>query len=219
MAVLAPVNPLPPTLAEKLKRIGSVPLDRIPSIPAPGTATEEDVLHEPGGNKRLYELVDGILIEKPMGHFEARLATVLIWFLESYLTERDLGILYGADATLRLRPGLVRLPDVAFVSWRQLPNRELPAEPIASLVPDLAIEVVSKGNTCAEMELKLREYFAAGTRLVWYVYPDTQTVRVYTDSTAFTEIGPDGVLDGADVLPGFHLAVRDLFDRAGRRAS
>jgi Uma2 family endonuclease len=59
-------------------------------------------------------------------------------------------------------------------------GRELPADPIFSVVPDLAVEILSPSNTVREMERKLREYFTAGTRLVWIVDPATSTARVYT---------------------------------------
>src|SRR5262245_23693491 len=103
------------TLADLLERLGGVPLERIRFHPFPGTATEEDVLMRPGGEKRLFELVDGVLVEKPMGYYESLLAALLIEFLAPFVRERDLGIVLGADATLHLAPGLVRLPDVCFI--------------------------------------------------------------------------------------------------------
>lgn len=205
------------TLADLLDRLGGIPLKRILFHPAPGTATEADVLRRPNGEKRLFELVDGVLVEKPMGFYEARLAAILIYLLERFLDQHDLGIVLGADATLRLAPGLVRVPDVCFISWDRFPNRELPPEPIPDLAPDLAVEVLSAGNTDAEMERKLREYFAAGARLVWYVEPSERAVRVYTSPTDLRRLTEQETLDGGRVLPGFALKIGDWFDRAGRR--
>lgn len=210
---------LPPTLRDVIEKLGSIPLERIPSVPAPGTATEADVLRRPGGEKRLYELVDGVLVEKPVGFYEARLAAVLIRLLDEFVSEGDLGIVLGADATLRLEPGLVRLPDVSFISWSRFPNRELPTEQVPDLAPDLAVEVLSPGNTPAEMGRKLREYFAAGVRLAWYIDPERRTARVYRSLAESQELTEDGVLDGEDVVPGFRLEVRRLFELAGRRGS
>ncbi len=118
---------------------------------------------------------------------------------------------------LRIVPGRVRLPDVSFVSWNKLPNRELPAEPIADLVPDLAVEVLSASNTRREMENKRREYFQGGSRLVWEIDPATRTARMYTSPDQFQEIDINGALDGGDVLPGFTLPLSQLFSRAGRQ--
>jgi Uma2 family endonuclease len=103
------------------------------------------------------------------------------------------------------------------VSWTKLPNRELPAESVASLVPDLAVEVLSESNTRREMERKRKDYFTAGVRLVWQIDPDTHTAEVFTKPDDPATIGPDGELDGADVLPGFRLSLARLFERAGRR--
>ena len=82
---------------------------------------------------------------------------------------------------------------------------------------DLAVEVLSRGNTPKEMRRKLGEYFEAGVRLVWFVYPKTQTAEVYTSPTEMRRIGKSQSLDGGDVLPGFKLPLRKLFARASRR--
>jgi Uma2 family endonuclease len=206
------------TLADLLEHLGGLPAHRVRLQPSPGTATEQDVIAAEGAlDKRLCELVDGTLVEKAVEHYESRLALVIGHFMESYLEQHDIGICYGADAMLRIVPGRVRLPDVSFVSWDKLPDRELPAEPIADIVPDLVVEVLSESNTRHEMENKRREYFRGDARLVWEVDPDTQSARVYTDPDIFEEIGPDGALDGGEVLPGFALPLQQLFARAGRQ--
>jgi Uma2 family endonuclease len=204
------------TLAELIARLGSISLERIPTSPAPGSATEADVLRRPGGEKRLYELVDGVLVEKPMGYFESLAAAVLIQLLRNFLDTVDLGLVLAPDATLRLAPGLVRLPDVSFVSWKHFPDRQLPDEQIPDLVPDLAVEILSPSNTSAEMDRKVREYFQAGTSLVWLVDPRARTVRVYTGVARSVLLAETDTLDGGDVLPGFQLSVREWFDRATR---
>jgi Uma2 family endonuclease len=204
------------TIADLLDRLG-VPPERIRFHPAPGTATEADVLLRPDGEKRLCELVDGVLVEKPKGFYESVLAGILIRLLGAFLEQHDLGILSVPDGTLRLVPGLVRIPDVAFFSWDHFPNRELPADAIPALVPDLAVEVLSEGNTEAEMERKLREYFGAGVRLVWCIDPRTRTAQVYTSPDTVHRVLEDDALDGGAVLPGFRVTLRELFDRAGTR--
>jgi Uma2 family endonuclease len=206
------------TVADLLHQLGDVPANRILWDPVPGTATEADVVrHVDGDNKRLVELIDGTLVEKTMGAFEGRVGGLIVHFIEDFIEDHDLGITFGADATLRILPRQVRLPDVSFVSWTKLPNRELPAESIAALVPDLAIEVLSESNTRREMERKRRDYFTAGVRLVWQIDPDTRTAEVFTAPDHPTVVGPDGELEGSDVLPGFRLSLKRLFDRAGRR--
>ena len=110
----------------------------------------------------------------------------------------------------------VRAPDVAFLSRARFPGGKRPKGPIAPIAPDLAVEVLSKSNTKAEIARKLREYFASGTRLAWIVDPKTKSVRVHTSPTGSTrlDLATRGVLDGGDVLPGFRLPLADLFANA-----
>ncbi|HEV2473521.1 MAG TPA: Uma2 family endonuclease, partial [Chthonomonadales bacterium] len=150
------------TFADLYARIGCVPLNRIALHPYPGGAHEEDVLVRRNGVKHLYELVEGVLIEKAMGYRESELAGVLIQIILNYLDAHHLGIALGEAATLRLMPGLVRIPDVCFISWARFPGGRRPEEPMPNLIPDLAVEIISAGNTKEEMELKLREYFRVG---------------------------------------------------------
>lgn len=208
----------PATVADLIASLGDVPLARVRLDPPPGTATEADLLRLMAHEDRLYELVDGTLVEKPMGWKEALLATWLGHQLQTYLDSNDLGAVVGADGTLRLRHLLVRVPDVAFVLWENVPpDDELPSIP--DLAPDLAVEVISPSNTVREMARKRREYFRAGTRLVWQVYPDRREVEVYTSATRFRTLGLTDTLDGGALLPGFRLPLADLFAErgAGRR--
>jgi Uma2 family endonuclease len=134
-------TPPVPTIAELLHDLGDIPLQRVWLIPPPGTATEKDVIEANDKHDCLCELVDGTLVEKAMGQRESREAIVLGTILETYTENRDEGIIYGADATMRIMPNLVRIPDVSFVSWDRLPGRELPTEPIPDLVPTAAWNV------------------------------------------------------------------------------
>jgi Uma2 family endonuclease len=205
-------------VGEMLEQLGGIDPRRVRSWPPPGKATEKDLLALLDHGNRLYELVDGVLVEKVMGLTESLVAGDIHTALNLFVKSRDLGLLPGADGTLKLLEKLVRIPDVSFISWTQLPRREYPSEPMPRLYPDLAVEVLSEGNTEQEMERKLREYFFAGSRLVWLVDPASRTARVYTspdDSTTLTEADS---LDGGDVLPGFSLPLKDLFARVPRPA-
>jgi Uma2 family endonuclease len=88
----------------------------------------------------------------------------VISLLRAYVVPRNLGIVSGEASMMRLFPGLVRIPDVAFASWDRIPGGCVPSEPIPNLVPDLAVEILSASNTAQEMSLKRPEYFAAGVR-------------------------------------------------------
>jgi Uma2 family endonuclease len=207
------------TVADILERLGGIPAQRVRWHPYPGTATEQDLIAiVDGPDRRLCELVEGTLVEKAMGFFEGRVGGILLYFIETFLNEHNVGFCACADSMMRIVPGRVRLPDVSFVSWDKLPRRRVPKKPIADLVPDLAVEVLSRGNTRREMKIKREEYFRGGVRLVWEINPKKQSARVYTSPTQFQEIGPDGVLDGGEVLPGFVLPLQKLFARAERGA-
>jgi Uma2 family endonuclease len=199
------------TLADLLERFGPIPAARIRYDPPPGTATEDDVIALEARENRLFELVDGVLVEKAMGFYESFLAMRLAQFLSVFVERYTLGIVAGADGMLRLAPGLVRIPDISFVSWARLPQRRVPRQPIPDLVPDLAVEVLSDSNTPREMAQKLREYFAAGVRLVWYVDPVLQEIHVYTAPDQHEILTTDHTLHGGEVLSGFTLPVRQLF--------
>jgi Uma2 family endonuclease len=204
-------------LAELVEQLGDIPLHRIRLRPPPGTATEKDVLLAERRDHRLCELVEKVLVEKAMGATESLLAGWLVHLLWNFLERQDLGVALTADGTLRLAAGLVRIPDVSFISWDRLPSREFPDDPIPNLVPDLAVEVISAGNTKKEMERKLREYFEAGVLQVWLIYPKTQTAEIYTAPDQVRRVGKSQALDGGTLLPGFTLPLRQLFARTGRK--
>jgi Uma2 family endonuclease len=199
------------TATDLVARFGPIPLSRVRHDPAPGNATEQDVVWLHDREDRLYELVDGTLVEKTMGTYESYLAMSIGAILRVFVVERDLGIVLGADGMLRLSPGLVRIPDVSFVSWDRLPHRRIPREAIADLVPDLAVEVISPGNTHEEMDRKLREYFSVGVRLVWYVYPKTCEVHAYTSPGRPQVYSRSQTLDAVSVLPGFSVPLASIF--------
>ena len=207
------------TLADLLERLGDIPLQRVRFRPPPGTATESDVLEAEGRDNRLCELVDGTLVEKGMGYQESLIALAIGSLLREFVVPRNLGLVSGADGMVRLFPGLVRIPDVAFVSWDRIPDGRVPPEPIPELAPDLVVEVLSPSNTVKEMRRKRREYFEVGVRLVWSVDPADRTVAV--DSAPETSVkldeARDDVLDGGEVLPGFVLPLRTLFGELDRR--
>jgi Uma2 family endonuclease len=211
MAASATLDQSDLTLADLLERFGPMPYYRIRHDPPPGTATEQDVIDVHDREDRLCELVDGVLVEKTMGLLESFLALELGALLRGFVSERGLGIAVGADGTIRLAPGLVRIPDVAFFSWNRLPGRKIPREPIPDLVPDLAVEVLSKSNTKQEMDRKLADYFTAGVRVVWYIDPEKRTAEVFSAPDRSVILQEKDSLEGGDVLSGFSLPLADLF--------
>jgi Uma2 family endonuclease len=200
------------TVADLVRSLGDVPLERIRLQPAPGTATVADLLAADAQHDRLWELIDGTLVEKAMGHKESRLAAYLIYLLQAHVLPRKLGHIASPDGYIRRGENQVRAPDVAFTSSQRLSGGKWPDAPIPAVVPDLAVEILSAGNRPDEMQRKLRDYFAAGTRLVWYVDPATKTVEVFTAVELKQTLTESDTLTGGDVLPGFAVAVREFFE-------
>jgi Uma2 family endonuclease len=207
------------TLADLLHELGDVPLDRIRLRPPPGTATEDDVVAlRRTPERRLSELVEGVLIEKAYGCRSSVLSGWIIHAIGTFLEARDLGVLLAGSAFFRLRPGLVRTPDLSYLAWERLPGGKLPDMEIADLVPDLAVEVLSTGDTPNEMRRKRSDYFQAGTRLFWVVDPETRTAEASTTPEEVSHLAAADWLDGGDVLPGFTLPLSKLFARLERPA-
>lgn len=205
-----------PTIADVQERLGHIPESRIRSYPAPGTATVQDLLDSSITSDRGYELVDGILVEKPMGFRDDQIGSRLIVLIGQFLELHNLGVVAGAQGLIRFKLDLVRVPDVSFIRWDSVDDTdeiENPAGAFLEVPPDLAVEVLSPSNTPREMEIKLREYAKAGVKLVWYVDPERKEVDVYPKASAKRKktLGGDDELDGGTVLPGFTLNVSRLF--------
>src|SRR5262249_35311130 len=105
----------------------------------------------------------------------------------------------------------------AFTSWDRLPGRRRPTRPIPHIAPDLAVEILSPSNTSREISRKIKEYFAAGTRLVWGADPEKRTNKDYTNPKHFRTLRVADTLDGGHVLPGFSLSIRDWFAELDRQ--
>jgi Uma2 family endonuclease len=209
MSAAALETPVRRTFEDIMNELGGIPAGRIWAYPVPGTATEQDVLAIRARTGRLCELIDGTLVEKAMGLEESTLAIVLAAALLDYVRTHKCGLVAGADAMMRLFPGQVRIPDVSFVSRERV--KRMARGPIPDLAPDLAVEVLSLSNTKAEMERKLREYFDAGSRLVWYIDPRARQAWVYTSPERGLLVTEEGRLDGGEVLPGFTAGLGALF--------
>jgi Uma2 family endonuclease len=110
------------------------------------------------------------------------------------------------------------MPDVSFIRWDSVDDPdeiENPAGACLEVPPDRVVEVMSPGNTRAEMAIKLAEYAKAGVKLVWYVDPERKGVDVYPKGNAKRKKthGVEGTLEGGEVLPGFTLPVAKIFEK------
>ncbi len=205
------------TLHARLDRLGNIAPSRVRVSPPVGTATERDLLESDQRGDRPCELVDGVLVEKALGYRESILALAIAGFLRAFVLPRSLGLVTGADGLMRLVPGLIRIPDVAFAAWERIPGGKVPDTPIPELVPDPALEVLSEGKTPGEIERKRRDDVDAGVRWMWGVDRRNRTVRVDHPDGSFQVLDESTTMDGAEVLPGFPRVLRDLFAELDRR--
>jgi Uma2 family endonuclease len=199
------------TVADVLSRVGNVPPERIRVNPAPGTATIQDVIDLDDHEDRLCELVDGILLEKAMGYEESNLAARIIFLVQVYLEKNNIGKIAGEAGMMEVLPNQVRIPDISFIRWERYRNRKNPKAGAPFMAQDLAIEIISPSNSKGEMERKLRDYFTAGVRLVWYIDPATRSAKTYTGPDQCVDVAENDSLSGGDVLPGFELPLKELF--------
>ena len=181
--------------------------------PRPATEAEAFARNESG---ILCELIDGRIVDKTMSAPGSYLARRLSLFMGNYLAANDLGFLYGPDAQIRFAPGVILEPDVSFTAWGRCPGGAVPTDPIADIVPNLAVEVLSPSNRPGEMPRKLDIYFDGGVELVWLIDPASRSAAVYAAPGAAAALAEGDSLDGGTVLPSFRLPLAQLFARLRR---
>jgi Uma2 family endonuclease len=207
---LLTLSTAPRTVDDLLHQLGDVPATRVRIAPPPGQATVQDVIDVRARDRALCELIDGTLVEKPVGYRESIIAVALASLLQAFVRPRKLGVVTGEAGMMQLAAAQVRIPDVAYTSWARL-GGSVPSEQVPLVAPDLAVEILSPSNSPREMDRKRLEYFGAGVRLVWVIDIDARSAAVYTDPETFNTVTDAGSLDGGDVLPGFAVPLRDLF--------
>jgi Uma2 family endonuclease len=199
------------------RKLLGIPSHRIVLEPLPGTATEEDVLHLLHHHDRICELIDGTLVEKPMGMTESILAMFIGRKLGNYVEDHNLGLVSGADGAFRMLRNNIRYPDVGFVPWSAMPDGEAPDDAIWSVAPSLSVEVLSESNTHTEMVHKWAELSALGTQVMWLIDPDTSTAEIWRPGDEPVLVGLSDVLDASPALPGFTLPLADVFGSLVRK--
>lgn len=173
--------------------------------------TAEELAAMPDDGCR-YELMRGELIRmSPTGFEHLEIAGLLNYLLRGFAMERDLGVVGGEGGFMLERdPDIVLAPDIVFVRNDRLPPKGQ-RQGFLELAPDLAVEILSPSDRAGAVNDKVLAYLEAGVQLVWIVDPRRHAVTIYApDRTARVLLEGDE-LDGGDVLPGFRVAVADLF--------
>lgn len=141
------------------------------------------------------------------GGYEANIASILLSFVRTH----GLGKVRSGEVGVytRRNPDTIRAVDVLFISHERYDRKG--ATSFLDVPPDLIVEILSPGNSWSETIQKLREFFSIGVRLVWLIDPSSQSVFAYRSLTDVREFTIDDHLPGDDVLPGFRVAVREIF--------
>jgi Uma2 family endonuclease len=173
---------------------------------------------QPSDEDVLYEVVDDQVVElAPMGAYEVWIATVLVARLATFATQHQLGrTVQEMLFDLTVATGRKRRPDVAFVSFDRWPlHRRIPRTEAWEVVPNLAVEVVSRTDSADSIVDKIAEYFHAGVERVWVVFPSQEQVYVYDSPTSVRILTRTDELSAEPILPNFRLPLVELFEDAG----
>lgn len=173
--------------------------------------TPEQLLELPDHD--LFELVDGVLVEKSMGWESSRVAIRISTILQQFVDEHRLGWIAGADAGYQCYPDdplKVRKPDVSFVSFKKIPADEPPVGHCQA-IPDLVVEVTSPNDLYCDVEVKIQEYLDAGVPLVWVVNPDAKTMRSFNASGETNTYRGEETISAEPILPNFRCPLSQFF--------
>jgi len=174
--------------------------------------TAADLLLLPDDGHR-YDLSLGeLIVTRPALLWSSMVALAFVERIRPFVREQRSGIVAGPDGGMLLHrdPDTLRAPDVSFIRRERIPP-DLSHSGFVSVAPDLAVEVFSPSDRMVEVNRKIRDYFAAGTSLIWVVDPESRSALVYHPDRPVEIVAPDGVLDGETVLPGFALSLADLW--------
>ena len=159
--------------------------------------------------ERLLELINGEIVEKVPTQLHGQCVINVGSEFNLYARKIRLGRV-GTEVRHR-KPNdnrNARMPDVSFTIRRD--NEPMVTKGSVMRMPDVAVEIKSPDDDLKALREKIRYYLQNGTRLAWLVIPEKQEVEVYTSQYEGVLIETD-TLEGGDVLPGFKMAVRDVF--------
>jgi Uma2 family endonuclease len=175
------------------------------------TEAELQALPEDG---YIHEVVDGELVMSPKNNpYHGDICADLSMALRVFAKARQLGVVWDSSTGFWMSNRNCRAPDVSFVSRERLQalGFKRHAQNFFPGAPDLAVEVLSPNNTRAEIDERLRDFFASGTQIAWIINPDAECVEVCHAPDQRKLLGPGADLDGEHLLPGFRYPIADLF--------
>lgn len=173
----------------------------------------EHLLELPENENRRFELINGEIVEMSPKLNHGLIGSFIHGSLFVYLLSHPIGkAMFEVDHYVPEDDYNTRRPDVSFISNERMQALKRAAN--VPLMPDLAVEVKSPSNYYTGREglrLKAEYYLTHGSRLVWLVDPETETIEVYRPDTSVETLHVGDILDGHDVLPGFTVSVKQIF--------
>lgn len=169
-------------------------------------ATIADLEQHPGR----CELIDGEIVEmSPAGFEHGFVVANVAALLRAVVLQGKLGRVLAGDPGFIFDQHNVRAPDVAFLDRDRV--AKAPVRGFMPFVPNLAVEVVSPGDSHSEVVAKARMWLQRGVGLVWVVDPPSQTVEIHVRGAPIIIREATDRIDGGDVLPGFSCQVAEFF--------
>jgi Uma2 family endonuclease len=168
----------------------------------------EQFLAQPENSEGRFELVNGEIVEKQLTQFRSLMVSMFVGILNVYRQKHPtVWVLPGVGVKL---PGDIyngRIPDISVLLHG---GRVYDLDAPLNHMPDLVIEIQSPSQSDKFMSDKADYYLGKGARRVWLVYTKKRIIEVRTKDDRHLLTDED-TLDGGDILPGFSVAIKDVF--------
>src|SRR5580765_1453706 len=173
------------------------------------TESNLEALPDDGYN---HEVVNRDLVMSPKNNFQhGDICVRLLSALNAFVQQQRLGVVLDSSTGFWMRNRNCRAPDISFISRGRLAGWKPSTRRFFEGAPDLAVEILSPGNTRMEIDNRLSDFFSSGTQIAWVISPDDACVEVCHSPTARQLLGSGAFRDGEGLLPGFRYAIADLF--------
>ena len=155
-----------------------------------------------------------LIVMSPTGSESGKRNTSLIFQVELWNRQRNLGIVFDSSTGFKLSNGAIRSPDVSWLTitkWNSLTKQQ--KRKFAPIAPDFVIELISPTDDRDELQCKMQEYRDCGVKLGWLIDPDAKQVEIYRSSQQKSEIldNPQN-LSGESVLPNLTVNLREILE-------